>query len=818
MDRSSASPCETLAEQYQALLEVAEAIAVHRDLPSLFHNLVQRLHHVVNFEYMRLLLHDPERNVMRLHTLETPDQKCDVLDCQELPVDESPGGWVWRHQQPLLVSDVEKDTRFPRVTEVMRQQGVKSYCVVPLTTAQRRLGALGFGSLREATYDDADLEFLQQVARQVAVAVDNALNSQSVQSHQQDLARERDHLRLLLEVNNAVVSRLDLRDVFVATTASLRRVIPHVLASLYLYDPDNEVVSRHALASPSGKGLLQEGFVGPVDSTPAGPAIRTGKPALFDEDDLKRLQSDVARLLLAEGVKSGCCVPLKSHNRLLGTLNIASLHPGAFSQDDVDLLSQVANQIAIAVENALAYLQITELKDKLTREEAYLTQAQRLTGVGSWAWDPSESHNYYSREMFSIFGLDPAKGNPTLADFLRIYHPEDREFIEEAENKLVSEGQGYDVKYRIVRPDGELRFVREVGTPVRENGVVTGFVGACMDVTEQEQMTQELRREKLYLEDEIRTEYNFEEIIGESATLKRILKQVETVAPTDSTVLIQGETGTGKELIARAIHNLSKRRERTFVRMNCAAIPTGLLESELFGHERGAFTGAIAQKVGRFELAHQGTLFLDEVGDVPLELQSKLLRVLQEQEFERLGSNRTIRVDVRLVAATNRDLAQMVADKQFRSDLYYRFNVFPITAPPLRERPEDIPVLVRYFAQKYARLMNRQIETIPAGAMTALAKYHWPGNIRELENLIERSVILSQGPDLHVPLGELKAPAAAAPNGVATLEAAEREHILRVLRETNWVIGGSSGAATRLAMKRTTLQSKMRKLGISRRS
>jgi formate hydrogenlyase transcriptional activator len=643
---------------------------------------------VVNFEYMRLLLHDPERDVMRLHTLEMPNQSCDVLGCQELPVAESPGGWVWQHQQPLLVSDVEKETRFPRVTEVMRQQGVKSYCVVPLTTAQRRLGALGFGSLQEATYDGSDLEFLQQVAKQVAVAVDNAMNSQSVQSHQQDLAHERDRLRLLLEVNNAVVSRLDLRDVFAATAASLRRVIPHVLASLYLYDPDNEVVSRHALDSPGGKGLLQEGFVGPIDSTPAGPAIRTGKPALFDEDDLKRLQSDVGRLLLEEGVKSGCCVPLKSHNRLLGTLNIASLHFGAFSQDDVDLLSQVANQIAIAVENALAYRQIEELKDKLNKE-------------------------------------------------------------------------------------------------------------------------------KLYLEDEIRTEYNFEEIIGESAALKRILKQVETVAPTDSTVLIQGETGTGKELIARAIHHLSKRRERTFVKMNCAAIPTGLLESELFGHERGAFTGAIAQKVGRFELAHGGTLFLDEVGDVPLELQSKLLRVLQEQEFERLGSNRTIRVDVRLVAATNRDLAQMVADKQFRSDLYYRFNVFPITAPSLRERPEDIPLLVRYFAQKYARLMNKQIETIPAGAMTALAKYHWPGNIRELENLIERSVILSQGPDLHVPLGELKAPATPAHNGVATLEAAEREHILRVLRETKWVIGGPSGAATRLGMKRTTLQSKIRKLGIS---
>jgi len=690
MDRHSVSPCETLAEQYQALLEVSEAIAVHRDLSELFRDLAKRLHRVVLFDHMRLLLYDPERHTMRLHVLETP-QASELPPCSELPVDESPGGWVWQSQQPLVIPRVEDETRFPKVTPCMRELGVRSFCAVPLTTAQRRLGALGFGSLQEAAYGDADLDLLQQVAKQVAVAVDNALNDESAQSAQRQLAHERDRLRLLLEVNNAVVSRLDLRDVFAATTASLRRVVPHALASLYLYDPDKEVVSRHALDSPSGKGLLHEGFVGPIDSTPAGPAIRTGKPALFDEDDLKRLQSDVARLLLAEGVKSGCCVPLKSHNRLLGTLNIASLHPGAFSQDEVDLLAQVANQIAIAVENALAFREIDDLKKKLAEE-------------------------------------------------------------------------------------------------------------------------------KLYLEDEIRTEYNFEEIIGESAALKRILKQVETVAPTDSTALIQGETGTGKELIARAIHNLSKRRERTFVKMNCAAIPTGLLESELFGHERGAFTGAIAQKVGRFELAHQGTLFLDEVGDIPLELQSKLLRVLQEQEFERLGSNRTIRVDVRLVAATNRDLARMVADKQFRSDLYYRFNVFPIVSPPLRDRPEDIPVLIRYFAQKHARRMNKRIETIPAEAMATLSKYHWPGNIRELENLIERSVILSHGPDLHVPLGELKAPATAAPNGGATLEVAEREHILRVLRETDWVIGGPSGAAARLGMKRTTLQSKMRKLGIARQS
>jgi formate hydrogenlyase transcriptional activator len=329
-----------------------------------------------------------------------------------------------------------------------------------------------------------------------------------------------------------------------------------------------------------------------------------------------------------------------------------------------------------------------------------------------------------------------------------------------------------------------------------------------------------LSEEKLYLQDEIRTEHNFEEIIGESPILKRILEQLETVAPTDSTILILGETGTGKELIARAIHNLSARRERTLVKVNCAAIPTGLLESELFGHEKGAFTGALAQRIGRFELAHRGTIFLDEVGDIPLELQPKLLRVLQEQEFERLGSARTIHVDIRLVAATNVDLAEKVSERQFRQDLYYRLNVFPVAIPALRERREDIPLLVRYFAQKYARRMKKAIETIPAKAMAVMSEYHWPGNVRELENFIERAVILSRGPELEVPVAELKQSArknvVAPTDGVGTLEHAEREHIVRALGETNWVIGGPAGAAARLGMKRTTLQSRMRKLGIAR--
>ncbi len=339
------------------------------------------------------------------------------------------------------------------------------------------------------------------------------------------------------------------------------------------------------------------------------------------------------------------------------------------------------------------------------------------------------------------------------------------------------------------------------------------------DLSETKKAEEELERrarEKEYLEEELNTAHNFEEIIGESLDLKRVLKQVETVAATDVTVLILGETGTGKDLIARAIHNLSSRREQTLVKLNCAAIPTGLLESELFGHERGAFTGAISQKIGRLELANQGTLFLDEVGDLPLELQPKLLRALQEKEIERLGGTRTIRVDVRLIAATNRNLEKLVADREFRSDLYYRLRVFPITIPPLRERREDIPLLVRYFVTKHSRRMNRGIESIPPDAMKALTRWDWPGNIRELENFIERAVILSSGRVLRAPLAELQRPTLTAPAGDATLETTEREHILRILRETKGVVGGSRGAAARLGLKRTTLNSKLKKLDIRR--
>jgi len=385
-----------------------------------------------------------------------------------------------------------------------------------------------------------------------------------------------------------------------------------------------------------------------------------------------------------------------------------------------------------------------------------------------------------------------------------------------AEARMRPMGIGLDFHGR--RKDGS-EFPVDIMLSSVETGSGRVVLSVIRDLSEKVRAQEELERrerEKRYLEEELNTEHGFEDIIGESTGLRRVLKQVETVAATDVTVLILGETGTGKDLVARAIHQLSSRRGRTLVKLNCAAIPTGLLESELFGHERGAFTGAISQKIGRLELAHQGTLFLDEIGDLPPELQPKILRALQEKEIERLGGTRTIPVDVRLVAATNRNLEKMVADREFRSDLYYRLRVFPITMPALRERREDIPLLVRYFVSKHARHLNKQIESIPADVIRALTKWDWPGNIRELENFIERAVILTQGSALRAPLAELETSAQAPVANDATLQSTERAHILRVLRETKGVIAGPRGAAARLGLKRTTLNSKLKKLGIER--
>jgi len=665
-------------EQYLTLLELSKAIASHRDLTKLFHDLACRLQMLFKFRSLAVMFHDSSRNIMRCHFLET----CAPTKWQapkEVPMEGSIAGWVWEHQEPVVAHDIALEDRFP-FAKTIPDHPIKAICSFPLTTANHRLGVLNFWSDEAGVYDELDLEFTGLLAGQIAVAIE-------AQCHQQKLAQERDRSRMLLEINNTLVSNLNLRELLSAISSCLRRVMPHDVAGLALHDQRIDKLRITALEFPEHEDVFVEDEIVDLEGTPGGRAFTTRQPVISGGE----ISTDA--LGKRTGVKSACAVPLISHDRVLGVLGVGRLNENAFTEDDAALLTEVGKQVAIAVENALAYREIDALKNKL-------------------------------------------------------------------------------------------------------------------------------QEEKLYLQEEIRTEHNFEEIVGTSATLKRALQDVETVAPTDSTVLIFGETGTGKELIARALHNLSGRREHTLVKVNCAAIPTGLLESEMFGHEKGAFTGAVTQRKGRFELAHNGTIFLDEVEEIPLELQPKLLRVLQEQEFERLGSGKTIRVNVRVLAATNADLAQMVAEKKFRSDLYYRLNVFPVALPALRERPEDIPLLVHFFAQKFSQQMKKPIKTIPTETITRLTSYSWPGNIRELQNLIERAVILSRGPVLEVPLAELKrlgnGDLINQLQGPTMLEEVEREHIMKVLRETGWVIGGSAGAATRLGLNRTTLNNRMRKLGITR--
>jgi formate hydrogenlyase transcriptional activator len=499
---------------------------------------------------------------------------------------------------------------------------------------------------------------------------------------------ESDRLKLLLDVTSAVVSNLEPRDLLRAISASIRQNVNCDSVSVWLPDSEQIQLRQLAMDFPGGKGFIKEDMLVPIEATELGAVLKTGKPILV------RTPSDVtsewgATILREEAIASGCALPLISRNRTLGVLTLGSRIENSIHAEDVDFLMRAAGQIAIAIENALAYREIAELKNKLAQE-------------------------------------------------------------------------------------------------------------------------------KLYLEEEIRTSADFEGIVGQSSALRKVLQMVGTVATSDSSVLLLGETGTGKELVARAIHDRSRRKDRTFVKLNCAAIPSGLLESELFGHERGAFTGAIMQKIGRLELADQGTLFLDEVGDIPLELQPKLLRVLQDGEFERLGSTRTKKVDVRLVAATNRDLDRMIEERQFRSDLFYRLNVFPIRVPPLRERPEDIPLLVRYFSQKYARRMGKRIENIPSAAMRKLTRWTWPGNVRELQNLVERAVVLTRSSTLAVSVPE-QANGGAHLGPASANNSAEQERIVRILKETKGRVGGPNGAAERLGLKRTTLLTRIKKMGIDPR-
>jgi formate hydrogenlyase transcriptional activator len=660
----------------------------------------------------------------------------------------------------------------------------------------------------------------------------------------------------LLQMADLAVHHRGVPEMLPQLAQRLQKVASFEVASFALYDPEKKLMRLHFW---EGSDRLSDLAELPVEESACGFVWDKQRPMILpDLRQETRFQAAV-NILIEKGVRSYCGLPLTSGQKKFGALELGSQRPNAYREEDVQLLRQIAELVALGLENANTRIAFREEKERLEVLLEVGTTLMSNLDVQQLFPNISALMRRVVRQDFASVTLYEES-----RDYLRLYAMDTRLWDENIlPDTVVPIGDSVAgasfVKCEAAVCDGEE--MRADGSPVIRRMVELGMQSFCAiplltrkgklgtlnlgsliarafsprDISflkqvaaqvataldnarayrEIAELTDKLKKEKLYLQDEIRSVLNFEEIVGESSPLKHVLAQVNTVAPLDATVLILGETGTGKELIARAIHRMSSRKDNSFIKLNCAAIPTGLLESELFGHEKGAFTGAVSAKIGRLELADKGTLFLDEVGDIPLELQPKLLRVLQDQEFERLGGVRTIRVNIRLIAATNRDLARSVGAREFRSDLYYRLHVFPVHMPPLRERGRDVELLVRYFVQKFSRRMNKQIETIPTETMNALTHWEWPGNVRELENFIERSVILSENATLNVPLSELR-PTLQSDRQDATLESLEREHIVRVLRETGGVISGLRGAAARLGMKRTTLQSRMQKMGITR--
>jgi formate hydrogenlyase transcriptional activator len=662
-------------QRYRLLLEITDLVARAKNLSDAFREIALPVLALTGGELLGLSLHDPGRDCMVTRYWKKNRESGEF---DPFPVDEAACGWAWKHQRPIAIPDTEREQRFPGSVPVLLNHGVRSYIVVPISTPAQQFGALGLGKNVAETLDDEDTEFLSRVALLGALALEKEKYFR-LYEEQQSLA----------EISRELSSSFEIEKLLPAILSSLRGIARYDRAVLSLLDEEGKNVHVYGDAL-EWESILNHGSTYPLEQELSAHAVETRKVAFFTAADLRDMKGPLAKAMYELGIQSVCSVPLIAGDRIWGALNPSSLTENAFGPPEVEYLQQVANQIAAALQNTLAYRKIAKLQERLAQEKRYL-------------------------------------------------------------------------EYEIQSADGS------------------------------------------------------DEIIGNSPALKRVLDYAAIVANTDSTVLITGETGTGKERIARMIHGMSRRKDRNFIKVNCAAIPTGLLESELFGHEKGAFTGAVSQKFGRLELADKGTLLLDEIGEIPLEVQPKLLRVLQDQEFERLGGTKTIHVDVRLIAATNRDLARAVEEKEFRGDLFYRLHVFPLHLPALRERREDIPKLIRHFVGKCAARLHKRIEVIPDEAVQAMMNWRWPGNIRELENFIERSVILSEGDRLNPPLAELREEISRqASDSDLTLRDREREHIVDILCQTRGALSGPSGAAARLGLKRTTLQYKMQRLGISR--
>ena len=675
--------------RYRTLLDASSALADQPTVKAVLHSLRDVLASTSRLHGTELyVLDDDEQSLHVLEFDRDPDAPAFKIGTKVSRIGAA--AQVLEEQKPVFIPDTSQEMmKHPELAPFAGEVVGRISYLFPVSAAQKRYGFLAATKLQGEEFAPEDVEILRSLASHVAVALECALARDSAELYQRQVVKERDRLRLLLEINNHIVSKLDINELFRSASASIRTYFRNDFTGFWLIDKQSNQLQCAVLDFPSGKGSLVAVLKSELSDTDHE-KLRAHTPELLSIEEIKNLPAGIVERLKAESISSMAIASMSTASGPLGVITMGSRQPNNFRHEDLDLLSQISTQIALAVDNAIAYGRVTEARDRLEEE-------------------------------------------------------------------------------------------------------------------------------RLYLESEIRAEHNFEDIVGKSAALRKVLDQVAIVAPTGSTVLLHGETGTGKELFARAIHNISPRRERTFVRLNCAAIPSGLVESELFGHEKGAFTGALMQKKGRFELADQGTLFLDEIGDISLDLQPKLLRALQEHEFERLGSARTIRVNVRLIAATHRDLQTMIRSNQFREDLFYRLNVCPIEIPPLRQRREDIPLLVHYFVLRHSRQMQKRVKSVPRQAMEALVNADWPGNIRQLENFIERCVIFTQGDELNVLSAELKKPPVRpVASAAANFEQAERQIIIDALLAASGRIAGKGGAAERLGLKRTTLQNKMNKLNISR--
>ncbi|CAI0958204.1 MAG: formate hydrogenlyase transcriptional activator FlhA [Serratia liquefaciens] len=677
----------------QELLEITRTLLSQRSFTDLLLQLRQILQRLQLADQVTLVLFDPDSERVSFYGLDAHRQPVSYQDETLLA-----NGPVSRLRQSPLPQRWQSDdlhARYPQIGALALYLPFNQYCLMPLHAGGTLIGGCEVLRCHPTPFADASLVQLQTLMELVALAAEQLQLREEAELRQRQLRHERDDYRILVDVTNAVLSKLDLDDLIGEISKEIHRFFKIDAISIVLCVDKTEQVTIYSTHYLQDDVVERQQYSVALAGTLSEQVMQSGEMLLLNLKHSDRLAAYERQLfdLWHEQIQTLCVLPLVFGNKTLGVLKLAQCQPDNFNAANLRVLQQIAERIAIAVDNALAYQEINRLKESLVHENLYLTE--------------------------QINGNNP----------------------------------------------------------------------------------------------------DFGEIVGRSVVMSAVLKQVEMVAKSDCSVLILGETGTGKELIARAIHNLSERRDQRMVKMNCAVMPAGLLESDLFGHEKGAFTGATNQRMGRFELADKGTLFLDEVGEIPVELQPKLLRVLQEREFERVGGNKVISVDVRLIAATNRDLQQMVADREFRSDLFYRLNVFPIVIPPLRERPEDIPQLVKFLTYKIARRMKRTIDSIPAETLRLLSQMPWPGNVRELENVIERAVLLTRGTVLNLQLPELQYPVPSMALPVPKAEPSqpgedERQQIIRVLKETNGVVAGPRGAAQRLGLKRTTLLSRMKKWGI----